>query len=414
MDRFASGAWVDRSTVRVVSAATLAATLGLIALTLLTRNGTLDAWGRPIGTDFTLLWSAGRMTLSGGATEVYDWARHFAAQRAAHGGADIGFAGWHYPPPFLLVAAPLATMPYLLSLLVWQAATLGACLAVVSRVLPGRDALLASLAFPAALVCLGHGHNGFLTAALFAGGLLVIDRRPLLGGALLGCLIYKPQFGLLIPFALVAGGHWRAIGGAVASACILSLLTLALFGPDPWLAFRDSLDLTRRVVVEDGATGWFKIVSAFSAVRLWGGSVAGAYAVQGIVTGLVLAATAWLWRAGAALPLRAAALLAGSLLATPYVLDYDMMIIGPAIAWLAARGIRRGFLPWEKTILALAWFAPLAARHFALHAGVPAGFLATALLFGVAVRRAWVEAGGIGALQPSFRGAEGEPGTHRR
>ena len=49
-----------------------------------------------------------------------------------------------------------------------------------------------------------HGHNGFLTAALFGSGLPLLPTRPVHAGALLGLLAYKPQYGLLIPLALAA------------------------------------------------------------------------------------------------------------------------------------------------------------------------------------------------------------------
>ncbi len=39
--------------------------------------------------------------------------------------------------------------------------------------------LLFALAYPAVFVNLGHGHNGFLTAALMAMALVVLDRRPM-------------------------------------------------------------------------------------------------------------------------------------------------------------------------------------------------------------------------------------------
>lgn len=388
MDRFANGDWLDRSVLRIVAGSLGAISLGLIGYTLATRTGTLDRWGRPIGTDFSLIWSAGRMALAGHAADVYDWAAHFAAQKATHGGAAVGFAGWHYPPPFLLVAAGLATLPYLPALVVWQGATLGAALAVALRICPGRDTLLAALAFPAVFVCLGHGHNGFLSATLLAGGLLLLERRPILAGALLGCLVYKPQLALLVPLALGVGRHWRALGGAANSAALLFVLSIVCFGWEPWFAFRVTLELTRRVVVEDGGTGWYKIVSAFSFVRMSGGSVGAAYAVQGVVAGAVAAGVAWLWWSGASLPLRAASLLVGALLATPYVLDYDTVLLGPALAFLAAHGLRHGFLRWEKTAMAFAWFVPLAARHLAFFAGLPGTFLAMAWLFGLVLRRA--------------------------
>ena len=68
------------------------------------------------------------------------------------------------------------------------------------------------------LVCLGHGQTGFLTAALLTGGVLCLERREALAGILFGLLAYKPQFGLLIPLVLVAGGYWRAIAAAGATS----------------------------------------------------------------------------------------------------------------------------------------------------------------------------------------------------
>jgi alpha-1,2-mannosyltransferase len=40
------------------------------------------------------------------------------------------------------------------------------------------------------------------------------------------------------------------------------------------------------------------------------------------------------------------------MLATPYSVNYDMMVLAPAIAFFAVDGLDRGFAPWEKTILA--------------------------------------------------------------
>ena len=67
------------------------------------------------------------------------------------------------------------------------------------------------------LVCLGHGQTGFLTGALLAGGVLALPRHEILAGVFFGLLAYKPQFGLLIPFVLLAGGYWRAIAAATAT-----------------------------------------------------------------------------------------------------------------------------------------------------------------------------------------------------
>ena len=80
---------------------------------------------------------------------------------------------------------------------------------------------------------------------------------------------------------------------------------------------------------------------------------------QGAVTLAVAGALVWLWRSRAAFPLKAAALLIGTLLATPYSLDYDLMLLAPAIAFLAADGMQRGFARARKSALAALWLVPL-------------------------------------------------------
>jgi hypothetical protein len=391
----ADGSWVTRERVRLVAAMALVIFLVAIVYALATAHGTLDPQGRPLGTDYSNVQAAGLMALDGHAAQAWDWSAHHQVQRALHDDPNVGFYGWHYPPPFLLVAGLLALLPYLAALFVWQAATLAGAAVLVRNIVPGRTALLAALGAPVVFICLGHGQNAFLTAALFGGGLLLLDERPFAAGLLMGCLIYKPQFALLIPPLLLVAWRWRAIAGACISAAFLIGLTLILWGWPVWHAFLDSLPLTQRVVIEQGATGWKKIQSPFAMVRMWGGGIAPAYAVQAVASlasiGLVL------WLARRARPAeRNAAALAAALISTPYVLDYDFVLLGIAIAFLAADGLRRGFLTWEKTLLALAWIAPLFARQLAAATLIPLGQATAIIVLALAVRRAGVLDGTFG------------------
>ena len=250
-----------------------------------------------------------------------------------------------------------------------------------------------ALAFPAVFINLGHGHNGFLTAALMGGALFMLVERPILAGVLIGCLAYKPQFGMLIPLVLIVGGHWRAFAAAAATVVVLVFGVSLAFGPEVWSAFLASTKFTREVVLEQGDTGWYKIQSVFSWVRMWGGGITLAYALQGAVTVAVAGALAWLWRSRAEFPLKAAALLIGTLLATPYCLDYDLMLLAPAIGYLALHGWRRGFGAFEKTVLAALWIVPLVARPVPEATLVPLAVPVMLLAFGLLLRRAMVETG---------------------
>jgi alpha-1,2-mannosyltransferase len=365
-------------------------------------DGLIDRNGKPIGTDFSNVYAAGHLAWQGRAADAYDPPLQHEAEKAVFGGRDVPFYGWHYPPFFLGIAFLVAALPYAWSLSAWLAASFAAYLAAIRAILPRRETLLIASAFPAVFVNTGHGQNGFLTTALLGGALHLLTRRPWLAGVLIGLLTYKPQFGVLIPIALIAGGHWRTIGAAALTAMALLALSTLAFGTGIWHAFADSTTFTQAVVLEAGGTGWQKIQSIFSAVRMWGGSVPLAYAAQ-IALAVMLAATlAWLWRSDAAFELKAAALAVASLLATPYVLDYDLVVLSLAIAYLARLGLASGFRDFEISILAAAWIVPLLSRGLAQITGIPLGLLVLLSLYGLIMRRVLQDRGLAQFAAPSI------------
>src|ERR1700682_1872577 len=391
------GEWLPRERIRIVAVAVLLASAAGFLYLVVTATGGVDLQGRPIGTDFSNVYAACTYVLEGNFQAPFDSVQQFARERSIFGEATQ-FYGWHYPPYFLFVAAALAWMPCGLALFVWQAVTLGLYLLAIRAILkafaPEGAAstnplwLLLALAFPAVLINVGHGHNGFLTAALLGGGLVILDRRPLLAGILFGLMAYKPQFGLMIPIALAAGGYWRTFAAAAVTAVLLTLMTTLVFGVQVWHAFFVGAEYTRTVVLEQGDTGWHKIQSIFSWTRMWGAPVPPAYTIQGTATLVLAMATAWLWHGKAPYPLKAAGLCLAAILATPYTLDYDMMVLAPAIAFLAADGMARGFAPWEKTALAALWLVPLVARTVPQATLIPLGVAAMLAMFVLLLRRA--------------------------
>jgi hypothetical protein len=364
----------------------------------------IDPFGNPVGTDFMSGWAAGKLVLAGEPAAAYDYARHLAAERAAlpwSAGAVVPYFVWPDPPMFLLVAAGLALLPYGVALAAWLSATLLAYLATIRAIMPDRRALVAALAFPAVFVNIGHGQNGFLTTALLGGGLLLLERRPAVAGILIGLLAYKPQFGLLVPLALLAGGHWRAILAAVLTVIAITLLSWALLGSETWQAFFASGTRTKELLLEQGGLNWAKFQSTFSAVRLLGGSTATAYAAQGLLAVVTAAAVIWAWRRPVDHGLKYAALATGTIMVTPFVFDYDLVVLALPIAWLSAEGLRRGFLAWEKLGLLAVWITPLVSRLLAQHLGVPiAPFVLTMLLI-LIVRRIAASAGAESLAAPA-------------
>src|SRR6202000_3279100 len=223
-----------------------------------------------------------------------------AAEMSLFANRDVPFYGWHYPPFFFAIAVLVAALPYAWGLSVWLIAGLAAYLATIRAILPRQETLLLAAAFPAVFVDVGHGQNGFLTATLLGSALYWLDRRPWLAGVLIGLLTYKPQFGVLIPLALVMGGKWRTIFAACLTVAAMFAVSLLTLGSGIWSAFIASTHLSETVLLEQDGVGWEKLQSIFAATRMWGAGVHAAYSAQGALF-LVLAATlAWLWRSDAA------------------------------------------------------------------------------------------------------------------
>jgi alpha-1,2-mannosyltransferase len=381
-----SGAWLTSERLRGYALIVLTLSLAIAVIWVALADGLVDRSGKPIGTDFSNVWAAGKLVLDGKSAAPYDPVRQHEAEREAFGGREVPFYGWHYPPLFLIVAAGLALLPYGWALLAWMALTLPAYLVVIRNIVPRPETLLVAAAFPAVLVNVGHGQNGFLTAALIGGSLLLLDKRPTLAGVLIGLLVYKPQFGLMIPLVLAATARWRVIASATMTVLAAGILTLALLGPEVWLAFARSTTYTRVVVIE--SIGWPKIQSLYSAVRMWGGGVETAYAAQGALALIVAASLVWLWRRPAAEDLKAAALSCACLLTTPYVLDYDLVVLGVAIAFFIRFGLANGFREYEISVLSLAWAVPLVTRGVAGAVGIPLGLIVMLLLYALTLWRA--------------------------
>ncbi|MEM7429659.1 MAG: glycosyltransferase family 87 protein, partial [Pseudomonadota bacterium] len=201
--------------------------------------------GQVPGLDFAAFWSASWMTLNGEFADAY--VRELLRPVQAEATGDTAFSPWLYPPTFVLYILPLALVSYSLAYLGWVAATFSAFAGAVARIVPGERTILLLLAFPGTVVNVAAGQNGFLTAALFGAALVCLEKRPILAGVFFALLSYKPQFGLLIPFVLLAGRNWTVFASASISTLLLIAASLGLYGTAPWLAFIERIPASREL-----------------------------------------------------------------------------------------------------------------------------------------------------------------------
>jgi hypothetical protein len=367
------------------SFATAAALVYLYDLLRQTADHLTNGAGRPFGDDFINFWSGAYLAWHGRVSEIYNPAAFHVFEQSVVG-ASIQAYHYSYPPVLLLLTAPLALMAYAPALLVWLVAGWYAFYRALRLAMPGRGALLLAVATPAVFINAVGGQNGTWTAALLGGGLSLLERRPLLAGGLLGLLIYKPQLGLLIPVALLAGRHWRAFAAASVVAGALLMVSVIWFGTDAWAEYLRNLGMLRQMILEDGTGVWHRFVSVFVGARRLGAPVETAYVIQMVTGVLACVAVSWVWFGEAPAGVKNAVLVLGTCLATPYLQDYDLVFGALVVAWLWQCPVPYASDRVLQIFAGLLLLLPLVAAALARLTGFALGPLFIAPLFVVALQ----------------------------
>ena len=288
--------------------------------------------------DFQVFWDAGRQAWQGKALSVW-------IDRALP-----------HPPPFLLFAQPFALLPLAPALTLWVAATLALFVFACRRQLGLSGSTI--LAFPPTLVNGIIGQTGFLLGALYIGAARLFASHPFLAGGLLGTMVIKPQMGLLIPVALLAGREWRAFAGACCAVSLLIFLAGLAYGPYAFVAWYESL-IAPAIVLMTGGPGWQKMASIFATARMLGIATNVAVAAHITIALVALVAVIRTWSANRDSSARFAVLACGTALASPYFYVYDLVFLIFPIAWC----YRYSGKAW-LSIVAAAALAPSAALNW--------------------------------------------------
>jgi hypothetical protein len=341
-----------------------------------------DPDGLGIPTDFVNVWAAGRLVLDGHPALAYDWDIQKQVEVAELGQSFIGNFAWHYPPPFLFVAALLAQFPYAVAFIGWMAVSLVPYLAMMRAIVGRPFGLMLAIAFPLALNNTLVGQNGFLTAALIGGTLYLMPARPVLAGICLGLLSYKPQYGLLFPLVLIAASQWTVFFTAAVTAVAMAFVSWLAFGTESWQAFFHWMPMFSQAFLTEGRATWGKMQSIFALVRFFGGTEQLAWIFQWIMSGTVAIVLALMWRSKLRYSLKAAALATGTLLITPYLFMYDMMVLAVPVALLVRMGLKSGFRPYELPALACGLVLLLSFIALVAPVGLGASLIVAGLIAG--------------------------------
>jgi alpha-1,2-mannosyltransferase len=352
----------------------------------------------PVSGDFTGFWTAGQLALEGHAADSYREMPHYFKELALHGDTNRLYISFFYPPLFMLLCAGFALLPYFPALCLWLASTLVCYAAALRGLLPkslgkGANLWVLFLGYPAVMVDIGFGQNGFLSTGLLGGAAVWLDRRPILAGICFGCLSYKPQLGIIVPLALAVARRWRVFAAASVTVVVIVAVCTLIFGIDIWQPFLDDMGVARRNWLQAPIPDYLKFfITVFGAIRLHGGSLALAYTVQGVVTVVAMAmllGALWLRPAGARSGTAEGAAIAACIpFCSPFMLEYDLLILAVPMAWLLGEALRDGFRPGERVALIATFFAPALFKITVFDNAFKLSVIAAAaLLFVVVLRR---------------------------
>jgi hypothetical protein len=383
----ASADWftVDRARAygRVVSAGMLVFILAVFGLFV--HSAWTDPHGLSFSCDFNAFWSGARFAVLGHAASAYVPSLLKAMEEAnAQPAPGGGFIAYPYPPVFMLLCLPFGFLPYLVALPIFVGGTSAAFAAAIKRVLPTAWPLLAIIASPAVMVNAASTQNGCLSASLFTGAMITLERRPAVAGALLGLLTFKPHLALCVPVSLLCAHRWRALVACVLSAIGLCVFSLAVLGTSAWQGFFTSLAFTRAMMQTRPI--WGTGQSVYAAARILQIGTPAGLTAQAVATAFALVCVVRTARARPGGGPEMAVVIAAALLCTPYVMDYDLVCLGAPMAWLAATAAGTAWRPAEKWVLSGLYLYPLFARTFSLMQLPLAPLLVAALLI-MLVRR---------------------------
>lgn len=214
--------------------------LALYASTLHLQNGYLtDLRGVVIGADFVNSWTMGKLSREQAAPELNYAIPTYMDYLHCTFGEQYPTQQWSYPPSYALMLLPFGLLPYTVAWILSVLFCLGFFIATLRLLLQEKYKATALTILCAPASCAAF-LSGQLSLAFTSAQLLIfhwLDRRPYLAGMLLGLLSVKPQIGLIYPIYLIATRRWKTIAAAVVTTLALIGFSAAVVGQKMWESY---------------------------------------------------------------------------------------------------------------------------------------------------------------------------------
>ncbi|WP_135384195.1 glycosyltransferase family 87 protein [Vibrio tasmaniensis] len=326
--------------------------------------------GQMIGRDFLHSWTAAKLAMSGDFSEIYNvnaFLNH-APIAVKESGVAFNFA---YSPQMLVVLAPFSYFDYVSAYIIW---CLLCVLVFLPTVLIGSKSRLDVVVFiallaPTTIINITSGQNGLLVAALFVGGCRFLPKFPVLSGVMFGLLTIKPHLGLLIPIALVAGGHWKAILSASLTTIIFVGFSVVLFGISAWESWwrEGSLEYAKHFIEEGEGMGILMQVSPFIAIKESFGSVAAAWYIHVGTMLMAVGVVVYAFRTTVDYYIKMFILITATYLVSPYLHNYDMAALTASVLLLLTKYDITTMTQIDVSVIIAVWLIPIVGMYAALY-----------------------------------------------
>lgn len=303
-------------------------------------------------TDFDAFHIAGTLAGQGRVADAYDAAAMMQAQKEIS--RTSSFMPWTYPPPFTLLVEGLARLPIGWSFALFAIATFGFYATVLRRIAGEWLMPVLIVLLPIVMLNLRTGQNGFLVAGLIGAFLIAWRDGRAIAGLPLGLLIIKPHLAVGVGLMALFGRRWDVVAiaaGVVAAAA--GLATLA-FGFAVWAQFLGAVREAGGFLAQ-GYYPMYRMSSVYATLLTLGLPSGAALAGHAAVAIGAVGGLAWVALDRIAYHHRAALICVLSLFVSPYNYDYDLAILGIALAFVLPELAARASGTALAGLVALAW-----------------------------------------------------------
>ena len=248
-----------------------------------------------------------------------------------------------YGPQVALFFDPLAALPFFIAALLWTAistATYAICTLLLWRLCPrlwafSTLALILGLAFPPFFHMLVRGQNSAMALACFVAALLAFSSdRPYLAGLALGMLVFKPQLAIAALIVMTVTLEGKVLTGFLISAASQFGIAWAFAGTATLRAYVDLLWHFRNLLpsIEPSLSDAHCLRAFWEMILPWPTTAEASYAISAF---FVLAMAIGSWKSYGPLALRFSSLLVATVLVSPHLYVYDLLILAPMFLLLA-------------------------------------------------------------------------------